>query len=556
MTVHLGLLPSPVFTMKAIEGFTRKLGSVWVLAVFCAASLSGIAASDPVEDDLFSSTNLLRIEINISPQGINVLRDFRRDPRPRVRATVTEKGKVFTNVLVQLKGRGTWQSIERRPSLTLRFTDEGDAFHGLRKFSLNNTMQDPTCLQEKLARELFLAAGVPAARADNALVVLNGRQLGLYVLTEGYDKRLLKRHFKHTDGTFYDGGLFTDLDRRLEVVSGDENDFTGLRAVVAAAREPDPALRFAALEKALDMDRFLSLIAMETILCHFDGYAQRRTNYRAYYDPSVGKLVILPQGMDRVLGNFRQHLDVSLFPPMPGLAARALLGTDEGRRRYLERIGTLYTNLFQPEALCRRLREMHVKIAPALEHPGKRWPTDPFNTLNLNWVVTTGNARDDLNDLCERIKIRAAYVKEYLAKTDLAPTPVPKFDTEGVAELPLWTVRAPYLKPAATHNEIPGRWHVVTPGPYTAIGCRISLPGGRYRLSARLKAGESEAPRVMLRHFGSAFTPESQLSPGESQELFFDFDIRPAPAPEEVDLICEMRGKGEIWIGSFRLQMR
>jgi spore coat protein H len=542
--------------MRFNQGFVRKLALFGALpTILCILGVIHVAASDATADDLFSSTNLLRIEITISKRGLSALQNFQREPRVRVPARVTEGGKVFTNVLVQLKGRGTFQSIDRRPSLTLRFTDEGEAFHGLRKFSLNNTMQDPTCLQEKLARELFLAAGVPAARADNAVVRLNGRELGLYVLTEGYDKKFLKRHFKDPNGTFYDGGLFTDVDRRLEVVSGPEGDYTALRALAAAAREPDPELRYAALESALDMDRFLSLIAMETILCHFDGYAMRRTNYRAYHDRSTGKLVLLPQGMDRVLGNFRRHLDLPLFPPMPGLAARALLGTDEGRRRYIQRVGTLYTNLFQPGALCRRVRQMHLKVAPALKDPGQRWPTDP---LNLNWVVTTGNARADLDDLCERIKIRAAYLKEQLANVDLRPAPVPKFYADGTVELPPWTVRAPYLTPAATHNdEIPGRHHVITPGPYTAIGCRISLPGGSYRLSARLKAGESEVPRVMLRHFGSAFTPEwPASSPSEDGRLTFDFDIRNAPAPEQVDLLCELRGKGEIWIDSLRLQTR
>ncbi len=548
-----------IVNLLAVLGFQmqRCCQLIWKLAflsglaaLLCVCTFADTTPRDET-DEIFASTNLLRIEINIPQQGINALREFRREPKVRVAAKVIEGGKVFTNVLVQLKGRGTYQTIDARPSMTLRFEKPGEAFHGLRKFSLNNTAQDPTCLQEKLSRELFLAAGVPAARADHAVVTLNGRELGVYVLTEGYDKRLLKRHFGHSDGTFYDGGLFTDLDRRLEVITGDESDFSGLRAATAAAREPDPEARFAALETALDLDRFISLIAMETILCHFDGYAQRRTNYRAFFDATTGKLVIFPQGMDRVLGNFRRHLDVPLFPPMPGLAARALLDTEEGRRRYLQRLGVLYTNLVQPDAGCRRVREMHRKIAPALQNPGDRWPTDP---LNRDWVVTTGDASKDLEDVCNRIVTRATYLKEYLAAIETArPSPVPEFREDGFAKLPEWSPRAPYLK-AVYANPEPGTWHITTPGPYAALGCRVGLPAGHYRVSARMHSSELGTPRVMLRHFGSAFTSELRPRPTHPRTLTFDFEIRDFPAPEEIDLLLELRGSGEIRVDSFQLQ--
>ena len=38
------------------------------------------------------------------------------------------------------------------------------------------------------------------------MVKLNQRNLGLYVLLEGWDKRFLKQHFKDARGNLYDGG--------------------------------------------------------------------------------------------------------------------------------------------------------------------------------------------------------------------------------------------------------------------------------------------------------------------------------------------------------------
>ena len=61
---------------------------------------------------------------------------------------------------------------------------------------------------------------MPVPRADHAFVTLNGRELGLYVLVEGFDKEFLKRHFKRADGAFYEGGVLQDIDRPLQVRFG------------------------------------------------------------------------------------------------------------------------------------------------------------------------------------------------------------------------------------------------------------------------------------------------------------------------------------------------
>ena len=91
-------------------------------------------------------------------------------------------------------------------------------------------------------------------RAAHAKVELNGRNLGLYVLVEGYNKQFLKRYFKNPNGNLYDGGFLKDINQPLEKTSGENpNDQSDLRVLAAAAREPDPAQRLARLDKVLDL---------------------------------------------------------------------------------------------------------------------------------------------------------------------------------------------------------------------------------------------------------------------------------------------------------------
>jgi len=59
-----------------------------------------------------------------------------------------------------------------------------------------------------------LAMGCPCGRACHAIVELNGRKVGLYVLKEGFDTVFLKRHFKDESGNLYDGGFLQEIDNR------------------------------------------------------------------------------------------------------------------------------------------------------------------------------------------------------------------------------------------------------------------------------------------------------------------------------------------------------
>src|SRR6185312_1340486 len=191
------------------------------------------------------------------------------------KATLKEGDKTFANVAVHLKGAaGSWRNFDDKPGLTInmdKFKDD-QRFHGMDKFHLANSVQDPSYLSELICGEIFRAAGVPASRIGHALVVINGRKQGLYCLKEGYDKEFLKEHFKKANGNFYDGGFLRDIDQPLELIhtKDDVPDRKDLQALVAAAREPDAKKRFAKLDKLLDLDCFMSYMVVESLVWDWD----------------------------------------------------------------------------------------------------------------------------------------------------------------------------------------------------------------------------------------------------------------------------------------------
>ena len=166
-----------------------------------------------------------------------------------------------TEVAIHLKGgSGSFRGIDDKPALTLNFDrfHKAQYFHGLDKIHLNNSVQDPTFMTENICGALFRSAGVPAPRATNARVELNGRDLGFYVLLEGFDTLFLRSHFQNPYGRLYDGGFCVDITAPLQVLSNTgPKDRADLRALMLAAQEPDPGKRWRRLEPLLDLDRFI-----------------------------------------------------------------------------------------------------------------------------------------------------------------------------------------------------------------------------------------------------------------------------------------------------------
>ena len=331
------------------------------LAEAAPVSISG----NPVPAlDLFAKGEIPRVRLELSDDAIERLRT---SPRKYVTGTVVEGARRYTNVSIRLKGGpGSFRPLEDRPAFTVNFDREapGQTFHGLKKLHLNNSVQDSSYLSEKLCREMFEAAGVPAPRAGHAVVALNDRRLGLYVLVEGVNKQFLKRYFPQTGGNVYDGHSQQDVNQRMRTNSGDApKDQSRLADLASAARTSDLAARRLALEKTLDVERFLSFMAVEVIVAHWDGYSLNRNNFRIFHDLSTDRMVFLPQGLDQTF----QRKEIAAMPEMAGLVAKAVLEVPEFRERFRVRESQLLTNTFQTDPWVKRLREVAAQVRRELE---------------------------------------------------------------------------------------------------------------------------------------------------------------------------------------------
>ena len=379
-------------------------------------------------------TNLWRIELELTSKAEEALRGHQQQfrghgelevvERPEVMVTVREGGQVYTNVAAHLKGAaGSFRPYDDTPAFTLNFSKhvKGQRFHGYSKISLNNSVQDPTLIHEMLSREIFVAAGVPVPRAHHGTVVVNGRDLGLYVVVEGWGKPFLKQHFDDVSGNLYDGGFVQDIDGELTVVSGEEKEMhPGLERLRTAVQDPDRTGRWKRMSEVLDVDRFVTLLALDTMLCNWDGYVMNRNNWRVFHDRSKDRMVFMPHGLDQLFGiGRRMGVDATIEPQSRGVVARVLMSTPEARKLYRAKVVELNTNVFNPERLEARIREIDGTIRPTLAayHPG------------------LANAHDSrVEDLVERVKARSSSITQQLAR----PNSTLKFAQDGTAHPGAW----------------------------------------------------------------------------------------------------------------------
>jgi spore coat protein H len=499
-------------------------------------------------DDLFKDVLIPHLKITVPAEGMSSLS---RSPRKYVRATIQEGDATYSEVAIRLKGGpGSYRDLRDHPAFTVNFDEfaPNQKFHGLKKIHLNNSVQDGSYLEEKISRELFEAADVPVPRAGHAYVTFNGREMGLYVLVEGINKQFLKRYFKDNTGNVYDGKSGMDVTtERMQINSGDNRrDHSGKSNLVVALREPVAGgARLAALEKTLDIDRFLSYMAMEMILWHWDGYTMARNNWRIFHDKGTDRIVFIPQGVDQMFNN----LNGPIFPDQPnGMVARAVLQVPELRERYFERVAYITTNVFVPDAVGNRILEVSEKVEKALAEYGSQGEADAH--------------RSRAGSLRNKVKRRAKFLQD-----QMFPEPTVEFDASGTLALEQWEPQVDI--PEATlvkEKDADGNYLLQIS---TKEGCIASwrtsrlLPRGKYRFDARIKTeGVTFDPKDPKYERAGAGLRISRHRNGQKNEgdkdwtdISFEFDV--TDPQREIELICELyAAKGSVWFDLKSLRLK
>ncbi len=284
------------------------------------ASWLGPGIADDPLNRFFSLARVHAIAITVDAAGLAALEE---EPKVYVEGSVQIDGTGYERVGVRLKGNagsfvplgGDYPEISGdgngNPGKSAFIIDfnryvKGQDHLGLEKLTINNMVQDDSCIHEYLGYALFRRGGVPASRSGYAEVRLNGELKGLYALIETPDNdAFLKGRFGTDQGNLYEGEYGADLREEAYEHYDQDNgedtskqDLAELAALLDAVGEDDDPTDV--LEQHFDLEKYVTFAATEIYLGHWDGYARSANNYAIHHSPIDGRWSFLPWGIDQI----------------------------------------------------------------------------------------------------------------------------------------------------------------------------------------------------------------------------------------------------------------
>ena len=271
-----------------------------------------IGGLDDPSTAIFNDSKVHTVELTLSEAAIASLYE---DYQTYVEADVVVDGYAVDTVGVRLKGMiGSLRDLSGKPSLKIDFNwfVEDQRFFGIEKLTLNNEVVDCSNMKERLAYAVFAMAGVPERRTAFAWVTINGAIYGLYTLIETPDDVWLDRVYEDPSGNLYDGNyywyggwsyiLLDFTESQQEYYALDEGTDVGLadiRAVTEAlwANYDGPEF-YEEVGAVVDLEGFANEFVAEMWVGQDDGYALNTNNYLLYFDPSDGRMDMLPWDLD------------------------------------------------------------------------------------------------------------------------------------------------------------------------------------------------------------------------------------------------------------------
>lgn len=289
---------------------SRLVSSALLLGLGIAACTPGGGDDDPplepwpdpgTSEQFLGNDVMPELDLLISDDGMAALA---AEPREYVEATMVYQGVEYGPVGVRLKGVNSFLPIGEKPSLRVNVNEyiPDATFFGLKDLTFNNMKSDWSMMHERLAYWVAREAGMPAPRANYALITINGQPYGLYTNVETVKKRMITGNFEDDEGSLFEA---TDVDfapqyiPNFELEYGDD-DRTRLSGLADALTNPDPAAAIAAAASFVDLGHFQRYWAVSSVIGQFDAfpYSLPGDDYFLYDDPTSGKLWFIHWGMD------------------------------------------------------------------------------------------------------------------------------------------------------------------------------------------------------------------------------------------------------------------
>ncbi len=244
-----------------------------------------------------------------------------------VKADITIDGEKFGDAGLRFKGNSSYRFSSdgfKRPLKidTNRFVT-GQKLHGRTKFNLSNSYLDPAFMKEKLAYEVYQAAGIPTPGSGWAKVSLSiegelkKKNLGIYVLIEQVDESYLERKYgeKSKDSLLmkpesspnwqHPGEEIEQYKEVFNIKEGEDNkeQITQFGDFLRLIGEVSGTEFFNQIGEKMERQR-KGYLAATSLLASLDSYIGAPHNYYLMVDQADNRVRLFPWDVNEAFGTF------------------------------------------------------------------------------------------------------------------------------------------------------------------------------------------------------------------------------------------------------------
>jgi len=234
--------------------------------------------------------------------------------------SITFNDLTLDSVAIRTKGgsslRSVSQSTSDRYSFKLDINEyvDGQKFFGLKKFTLQNSFNDPTYMREVIAYDLLDEMGVATPKHAYVNFYVNGELLGLYLMVEAIDGEFLENNFANSNGDLYKpDGTGSDL----QWINGDIASYSDINLQTNEETTDNGAfINFVeqmanGATEVIDIDSLLRYMSVSVALSNLDSYhGTLAHNYYIYEQDGV--FSFLPWDFNEAFGTFAMNCNLDV----------------------------------------------------------------------------------------------------------------------------------------------------------------------------------------------------------------------------------------------------
>lgn len=292
----------------------KILIAITTLIMMVACTTKPVATEKEKEypEALFTLGKLASVELEI-PEATWQTIITKASDKNYYECAVTINGERLDNVAIRTKGASSLDDVSLmksdRYSFTLKLNkyEKGQDYHGLSKLLLNNNIWDATQMKDAIVYDMCRYIGLPAPLTNYAIITLNGKFFGCYLMVEPVDKNFARRNwpdevsniYKPYHNLAYTGDNtedYAEIANYAKVKGGEAS----MRRIVESLRSVEEGKD---IDNHVDIENVMKYMALQTIVVNYD--CMTGPNVQNYYlREADGKISLIPWDYNLAWGGY------------------------------------------------------------------------------------------------------------------------------------------------------------------------------------------------------------------------------------------------------------